>query len=46
MRAGFPFVAEPPRVLTPPNLVYQVISNNLALLHCASFGSPIPTITW
>ncbi|XP_075886416.1 neuronal cell adhesion molecule a isoform X11 [Nelusetta ayraudi] len=39
-------LAEPPRVLTPPNLVYQVISNNLALLHCASFGSPIPTITW
>lgn len=39
-------LAEPPRVLTPPNKVYQVITNNLALLHCASFGSPIPTITW
>uniref|UniRef100_A0A3Q3LA26 Neuronal cell adhesion molecule a n=1 Tax=Labrus bergylta TaxID=56723 RepID=A0A3Q3LA26_9LABR len=39
-------LAEPPRVLTPPNRVYQVISNNLALLHCASFGSPIPIITW
>ncbi|XP_041933918.1 neuronal cell adhesion molecule a isoform X7 [Alosa sapidissima] len=39
-------LAEPPRVLTPPNNVYQVITNNLALLHCASFGSPIPTITW
>ncbi|XP_008277133.1 neuronal cell adhesion molecule a [Stegastes partitus] len=39
-------LAEPPRVLTPPNRVYQVISNNPALLHCASFGSPIPTITW
>ncbi|KAM6896394.1 neuronal cell adhesion molecule a isoform 1-T1 [Lycodopsis pacificus] len=39
-------LAEPPRVLTPPNRVYQVIANNPALLHCASFGSPIPTITW
>ncbi|XP_061570998.1 neuronal cell adhesion molecule a isoform X12 [Cololabis saira] len=39
-------LAEPPRVLTPPNRVYQVISNNPALLHCASFGSPIPVITW
>ncbi|KAM9705458.1 neuronal cell adhesion molecule a isoform 4-T4 [Menidia menidia] len=39
-------LAEPPRVLTPPNRVYQVITNNPALLDCASFGSPIPTITW
>ncbi|XP_068572896.1 neuronal cell adhesion molecule a isoform X3 [Cebidichthys violaceus] len=39
-------LAEPPRVLTPPNRLYQVITNNPALLHCASFGSPIPTITW
>ncbi|XP_070848180.1 neuronal cell adhesion molecule a isoform X5 [Chaetodon trifascialis] len=39
-------LAEPPRVLTPPNRVYQVITNNPALLHCASFGSPLPTITW
>ncbi|XP_034718783.1 neuronal cell adhesion molecule a isoform X9 [Etheostoma cragini] len=39
-------LAEAPRVLTPPNGVYQVITNNPALLHCASFGSPIPTITW
>ncbi|XP_062373436.1 neuronal cell adhesion molecule a [Sardina pilchardus] len=39
-------LAEPPRVLTPPNNVYQVITNNLALLDCASFGSPIPTINW
>ncbi|XP_032360956.1 neuronal cell adhesion molecule a isoform X11 [Etheostoma spectabile] len=39
-------LAEAPRVLTPPNRVYQVITNNPALLHCASFGSPIPTITW
>lgn len=38
--------AEAPRVLTPPNRVYQVITNNPALLHCASFGSPIPVITW
>ncbi|XP_072233880.1 neuronal cell adhesion molecule a isoform X15 [Leuresthes tenuis] len=39
-------LAEPPRVLTPSNQVYKVITNNPALLHCASFGSPIPTITW
>nr|XP_020470049.1 neuronal cell adhesion molecule-like isoform X14 [Monopterus albus] len=39
-------LAQPPRVLTPPNQVYQVITNNSALLHCSSFGSPIPTITW
>ncbi|XP_026220278.1 neuronal cell adhesion molecule a isoform X1 [Anabas testudineus] len=39
-------LAEPPRVLSPPNQVYQVITNNPALLHCSSFGSPIPTITW
>ncbi|XP_050933598.1 neuronal cell adhesion molecule a isoform X3 [Lates calcarifer] len=39
-------LAEPPRVLTPPNQVYQVITNSPALLHCSSFGSPIPTITW
>ncbi|XP_030197711.1 neuronal cell adhesion molecule a isoform X11 [Gadus morhua] len=39
-------LAEPPRVLTPPNNVYQVITNNMALLDCASFGSPMPTITW
>ncbi|XP_029317679.1 neuronal cell adhesion molecule a isoform X8 [Cottoperca gobio] len=39
-------LAEPPRVLTPPNRVYQVITNNPALLHCASFGSPIPIVTW
>ncbi|XP_054656557.1 neuronal cell adhesion molecule a isoform X8 [Dunckerocampus dactyliophorus] len=39
-------LAEPPRVLTPPNQVYQVITNSPALLDCATFGSPIPTITW
>ncbi|XP_034433530.1 neuronal cell adhesion molecule a isoform X2 [Hippoglossus hippoglossus] len=39
-------LAEAPRVLTPPNRVYQVITNNPALLHCSCFGSPIPTITW
>ncbi|XP_071358490.1 neuronal cell adhesion molecule a isoform X8 [Trachinotus anak] len=39
-------LAEPPRVLTPPNRVYQVITNSPALLHCSTFGSPIPTITW
>ncbi|XP_017280361.1 neuronal cell adhesion molecule a isoform X3 [Kryptolebias marmoratus] len=39
-------LAEPPRVLTPPNQVYRVITNNPALLDCFSFGSPIPNITW
>ncbi|XP_066526064.1 neuronal cell adhesion molecule a isoform X1 [Hoplias malabaricus] len=39
-------LAEPPRVLTPPNHLYQVISNRQAMLDCASFGSPIPKITW
>ncbi|XP_051974370.1 neuronal cell adhesion molecule-like isoform X1 [Xyrauchen texanus] len=39
-------LAEPPRVLTPPNHVYSVITNSRALLDCASFGSPLPKITW
>ncbi|XP_049330482.1 neuronal cell adhesion molecule isoform X20 [Astyanax mexicanus] len=39
-------LAEPPRVLTPLNKVYQVIMNKPALLDCASFGSPLPGITW
>ncbi|XP_077452367.1 neuronal cell adhesion molecule isoform X11 [Stigmatopora argus] len=39
-------LSEPPRVLTPANAVYQVIKNHKALLECASFGSPIPKITW
>ncbi|XP_061922531.1 neuronal cell adhesion molecule a isoform X7 [Entelurus aequoreus] len=39
-------LAEPPRVLTPPNQVYRVITNSPSLLDCATFGSPIPTITW
>ncbi|XP_048864599.1 neuronal cell adhesion molecule-like isoform X4 [Brienomyrus brachyistius] len=39
-------LAEPPRVLTPPNKLYQVIAGARALLDCAVFGSPIPVITW
>ncbi|XP_060770608.1 neuronal cell adhesion molecule a isoform X5 [Neoarius graeffei] len=39
-------LAEPPRVLTPNNKVYQVIMNKPALLDCASFGSPIPRVQW
>ncbi|XP_046715115.1 neuronal cell adhesion molecule a isoform X19 [Silurus meridionalis] len=39
-------LAEPPRVLTPNKKVYQVIMNKPALLDCAFFGSPIPTVTW
>ncbi|XP_014349965.1 neuronal cell adhesion molecule a isoform X3 [Latimeria chalumnae] len=39
-------LAEPPRMLTPTNKIYQVISNRPALLDCAFFGSPVPTIEW
>nr|XP_057944277.1 neuronal cell adhesion molecule-like isoform X8 [Doryrhamphus excisus] len=39
-------LSEPPRVLTPANKVYQVIKNHPALMDCASFGSPVPQITW
>ncbi|KAI4877291.1 hypothetical protein NFI96_011837, partial [Prochilodus magdalenae] len=39
-------LAEPPRVLTPLNKVYQVIMNKPAHLDCASFGSPLPGIQW
>ncbi|KAJ8008781.1 hypothetical protein DPEC_G00081980 [Dallia pectoralis] len=39
-------LAEAPRILSEPNNVYQVITNRRALLDCASFGSPKPTITW
>uniref|UniRef100_A0A669CZT3 Neural cell adhesion molecule L1 n=1 Tax=Oreochromis niloticus TaxID=8128 RepID=A0A669CZT3_ORENI len=39
-------LSEPPRVLTPPNKVYQIIKNHQALLDCSSFGSPMPKITW
>ncbi|XP_026057777.1 neuronal cell adhesion molecule-like isoform X10 [Carassius auratus] len=39
-------LAEPPRVLTLPNIIYQVIRNKPALLECVVFGSPVPTITW
>uniref|UniRef100_A0A8C9W9N5 Neuronal cell adhesion molecule n=1 Tax=Scleropages formosus TaxID=113540 RepID=A0A8C9W9N5_SCLFO len=39
-------LAEPPRMLTPPNKIYQVITNSPALLDCANFGSPIPKVTW
>ncbi|XP_078530442.1 neuronal cell adhesion molecule isoform X13 [Lissotriton helveticus] len=39
-------LAEPPRILTAPRMVYQVIANSPALLDCKYFGSPKPTITW
>ncbi|XP_008069677.1 neuronal cell adhesion molecule isoform X5 [Carlito syrichta] len=39
-------LAEPPRILTPPNTLYQVIANRPAFLDCAFFGSPLPTIEW
>ncbi|XP_069318548.1 neuronal cell adhesion molecule isoform X23 [Eulemur rufifrons] len=39
-------LAEQPRILTPTNTLYQVIANRPALLDCAFFGSPLPTIEW
>ncbi|XP_070280794.1 neuronal cell adhesion molecule isoform X16 [Myotis yumanensis] len=39
-------LAEPPRILTSENTLYQVIANRPALLDCAFFGSPLPTIEW
>ncbi|XP_042322744.1 neuronal cell adhesion molecule isoform X11 [Sceloporus undulatus] len=39
-------LAEPPRILTPPNTLYQVIANKPALLDCTFFGSPVPEIEW
>ncbi|XP_075862650.1 neuronal cell adhesion molecule isoform X6 [Microcebus murinus] len=39
-------LAEPPRILTTANTLYQVIANRPALLDCAFFGSPLPTIEW
>ncbi|XP_074124428.1 neuronal cell adhesion molecule isoform X20 [Sminthopsis crassicaudata] len=39
-------LAEPPRILTEANLHYQVITDRPAMLDCAFFGSPIPTIKW
>ncbi|XP_016281592.2 neuronal cell adhesion molecule isoform X10 [Monodelphis domestica] len=39
-------LAEPPRILTEVDLRYQVITDRPAMLDCAFFGSPIPTIEW
>ncbi|XP_049993326.1 neuronal cell adhesion molecule isoform X10 [Alexandromys fortis] len=39
-------LAEPPRILTSANILYQVIANRPAFLDCAFFGSPLPTIEW
>ncbi|XP_059916412.1 neuronal cell adhesion molecule-like isoform X9 [Gadus macrocephalus] len=39
-------LSEPPRVLTKAEKVYQVIRHHRALMDCASFGSPVPKITW
>ncbi|XP_077121222.1 neuronal cell adhesion molecule isoform X22 [Ranitomeya variabilis] len=38
-------LAERPRILSS-QMVYQVIANRPALLHCKSFGSPVPNIEW
>ncbi|XP_039199406.1 neuronal cell adhesion molecule isoform X7 [Crotalus tigris] len=39
-------LAEPPRILTSYNKLYQVIENKSALLDCAFFGSPMPEVEW
>ncbi|XP_047550996.1 neuronal cell adhesion molecule isoform X11 [Lutra lutra] len=39
-------LAEPPRILTSANTLYQVITDRPALLDCAFFGSPLPTVEW
>ncbi|XP_075003873.1 neuronal cell adhesion molecule isoform X4 [Calonectris borealis] len=39
-------LAEPPRILTPANKLYEVIADSPALLDCAYFGSPKPEIEW
>ncbi|XP_065692039.2 neuronal cell adhesion molecule isoform X37 [Patagioenas fasciata] len=39
-------LAEPPRILTTANKLYQVIADSPALLDCAYFGSPKPEIEW
>ncbi|XP_074417050.1 neuronal cell adhesion molecule isoform X11 [Larus michahellis] len=39
-------LAEPPRILTAANKLYQVIADSPALLDCAYFGSPKPEIEW
>ncbi|XP_005343875.1 neuronal cell adhesion molecule isoform X20 [Microtus ochrogaster] len=39
-------LAEPPRILTSANMLYQVIANRPAFLDCAFFGSPLPAIEW
>lgn len=46
MQIIFVFSAEPPRILTPANKLYQVIADSPALLDCAYFGSPKPEIEW
>ncbi|XP_075713177.1 neuronal cell adhesion molecule isoform X2 [Rhinoderma darwinii] len=38
-------LAERPRILSSQK-IYQVIANRPALLHCKSFGSPVPHIEW
>ncbi|OXB76727.1 UNVERIFIED_CONTAM: hypothetical protein H355_000275 [Colinus virginianus] len=39
-------LAEPPRILTPANKLFQVIADSPALIDCAYFGSPKPEIEW
>uniref|UniRef100_A0A8C4RGM4 Neuronal cell adhesion molecule n=1 Tax=Erpetoichthys calabaricus TaxID=27687 RepID=A0A8C4RGM4_ERPCA len=39
-------LAVPPRILTAPNHLYQVIISRPALLDCLTFGSPVPKVQW
>lgn len=36
----------PPQILTPAGLVYRVTEGGDITLHCQSFGSPQPHVTW
>nr|XP_028567318.1 neural cell adhesion molecule L1 isoform X3 [Podarcis muralis] len=36
----------PAEILTPDGLVYNVVENQTATLHCETFGAPRPTVNW
>lgn len=36
----------PPQILTSDGLVYKVTEGGNIFLHCESFGSPQPHVTW
>lgn len=39
-------VSLPPQILTSDGLLYRVIEGDTVMMHCQSFGSPRPHITW